>query len=171
MSRKYPNGTIPCSHIECHLSEPGHICPVDRSRCNRNRRGAIAGPDRWGAIAGCRPPISGTRLTPEREGDVTMSEIRTIATGLRFPEGPVAMKDGSVVLVEIERQTVTRVRPDGSTEVVAHTGGGPNGLAVGPDGAFYVCNNGGFQWRTEENLLRPAMASSDYVSGSIQRVD
>ena len=100
-----------------------------------------------------------------------MTEIRTIATGLRFPEGPVAMKDGSVVLVEIERQTVTRVRPDGSTEVIAHTGGGPNGLAVGPDGAFYVCNNGGFMWRTEMNLMRPAGPASDYTGGRIERVD
>jgi gluconolactonase len=100
-----------------------------------------------------------------------MSEIRTIATGLRFPEGPVAMEDGSVVLVEIERQTVTRVKPDGSTEVVAHTGGGPNGLAVGPDGAFYVCNNGGFMWRTEMNLMRPAGPASDYTGGRIERVD
>ena len=94
-----------------------------------------------------------------------MSDIKVIAIGLRFPEGPVAMKDGSIVLVEIERQTVTRVQPDGRTEVVAHTGGGPNGLAVGPDGAFYVCNNGGFQWRTEMNLLRPAGPASDYTGG------
>ena len=49
-----------------------------------------------------------------------MSDIRTVATGLRFPEGPVAMRDGSVVLVEIERQTVSRVAPDGSVVVVAH---------------------------------------------------
>ena len=56
-----------------------------------------------------------------------MSDMRVIATGLRFPEGPVAMQDGSVVLVEIERQTVTRVHPDGRTEIVAHTGGGPTG--------------------------------------------
>lgn len=100
-----------------------------------------------------------------------MSEMRVLATGLCFPEGPVAMPDGSVVLVEIERQTVTRVAPDGSMRVIAHTGGGPNGLAVGPDQALYVCNNGGFAWRLEENLFRPAMASSDYVTGSIQRVD
>jgi gluconolactonase len=100
-----------------------------------------------------------------------MTEIRTIATGLRFPEGPVAMLDGSVVLVEIERQTVTRVKPDGSTEVIAHTGGGPNGLAGGPDGAFYVCNNGGFMWRLELNLMRPAGPASDYTGGCIQRVD
>ena len=100
-----------------------------------------------------------------------MSDIRTVATGLRFPEGPVAMRDGSVVLVEIERQTVTRVTPDGSMVVVAHTGGGPNGLAVGPDGAFYVCNNGGFLWRTEMNMLRPAGPPSDYAGGRIERVD
>ena len=86
-----------------------------------------------------------------------MSELRVVATGLCFPEGPVAMQDGSVVLVEIERQTVSRVLPDGTVQVIARTGGGPNGLAVGPDGAFYVCNNGGFAWRLEENLFRPAM--------------
>jgi gluconolactonase len=100
-----------------------------------------------------------------------MSEYRVMATGLCFPEGPVAMRDGSVVLVEIERQTVSRILPDGTVQVVARTGGGPNGLAVGPDGAFYVCNNGGFAWRLEENLFRPAMVSSDYVSGRIERVD
>ena len=31
-----------------------------------------------------------------------MAALRVNTTGLRFPEGPVAMKDGSVVLVEIE---------------------------------------------------------------------
>lgn len=100
-----------------------------------------------------------------------MSKMRTIATGLSFPEGPVAMRDGSVVLVEIERQTVTRVWPDGRMEVIAHTGGGPNGMAVGPDGAFYVCNNGGFAFRYEQRLLRPAGPSSDYTGGRIERVD
>src|SRR3954462_12213867 len=100
-----------------------------------------------------------------------MSELRVVATGLRFPEGPVAMPDGSIVLGEIERQTLTRVLPDGTTHVIAHTGGGPNGVALGPDGAFYICNNGGFAWRLEDNLFRPALASADYVSGSIQRVD
>jgi gluconolactonase len=100
-----------------------------------------------------------------------MSEQRVVTTGLCFPEGPIAMRDGSIVLVEIERQTLSRILPDGRVEVIARTGGGPNGAAVGPDGAFYVCNNGGFAWRLEENLFRPAMVSSDYVSGSIQRVD
>jgi gluconolactonase len=100
-----------------------------------------------------------------------MSDIRVIATGLSFPEGPVAMPDGSIALVEIERQTVTLVRPDGRVEPIAHTGGGPNGMALGPDGAFYIANNGGFGWRMEQGLLRPVAQASDYTSGRIERVD
>ena len=96
----------------------------------------------------------------------------TVATGLCFPEGPVAMKDGSVVLVEIERQTVSRVLPDGSVQVIARTGGGPNGMAVGPDGAFYICNNGGFSWIPSRGTLMPgAPEPHEYIGGSIQRVD
>ena len=60
--------------------------------------------------------------------------MRIIASGLRFPEGPVWTSDGSLLLVEIERKTLTRVCPDGRVEVVAQMDGGPNGAAVGPDG-------------------------------------
>ena len=72
--------------------------------------------------------------------------MQTIATDLQFPEGPIAMDDGSVILVEIARGTLSRVLPDGRVEVIADLGGGPNGAAIGPDGAVYVCNNGGFDW-------------------------
>lgn len=96
---------------------------------------------------------------------------RVIASGLSFPEGPVALADGSIALVEIERQTVTRVRPDGAVEVIARTGGGPNGMAIGPDKALYIANNGGFLWTLVHGLLRPALQPSDYVSGRIERVD
>ena len=99
-------------------------------------------------------------------------DIELIADGLRFPEGPIAMADGSVVLVEIARGTLTRVRPDGSSTVIAELGGGPNGAAIGPDGAVYVCNNGGFNWiEREDGLLAPHGTPDDYVTGSIQRVD
>ena len=100
-----------------------------------------------------------------------MTEIREIATGLRFPEGPIAMPDGSVLLVEIERGTLTRVSADGKVEYVAKTGGGPNGAAMGPDGKVYICNNGGFQWSEVQGLLFPGAQPDDYTSGSIQRVD
>ena len=95
-----------------------------------------------------------------------------IASGLRFPEGPIALANGDVLLVEIERGTLNRIDADsGRNTVVAHLGGGPNGAAIGPDGYCYVCNNGGFRWIEDENGLRPAGQSADYVSGSIQRVD
>ncbi len=100
-----------------------------------------------------------------------MTQFREITSGLRFPEGPIAMPDGSVILVEIERQTLTRVLPDGSQEIIAKTGGGPNGAAIGPDGKCYICNNGGFNWGTDDGILHTTGASDDYVTGSIQRVD
>ena len=53
-----------------------------------------------------------------------MAEIREITSGLEFPEGPIAMDDGSVILTEIKRGTLTRVKPDGTKEIVAETGGG-----------------------------------------------
>src|SRR5258706_14122645 len=72
-----------------------------------------------------------------------MSDVRVLATDLEFPEGPVVMPDGSVVLVEIRGRRLTRVWPDGRKEVVAEIPGGPNGAAIGPDGKCYICNNGG----------------------------
>jgi gluconolactonase len=101
----------------------------------------------------------------------TMATIREITSGLQFPEGPVAMNDGSVLVVEIKRQTLTRISPDGTKQVVATTGGGPNGAAIGPDGKVYICNNGGFEWGEVGGLLVPGHQPKDYTSGSVQRVD
>ena len=71
-------------------------------------------------------------------GSAGAPQMRLVASGLQFPEGPIAMRDGSVLLVEIRRGTLTRVSPDGEVSVVAELGGGPNGAAVGPDGAIYA---------------------------------
>jgi len=99
-------------------------------------------------------------------------DIELVTEGLSFPEGPIAMADGSVVLVEIRRRTLTRVTPDGRIEVIAELGGGPNGAAVGPDGAVYVCNNGGFEWIDGPGgITAPHGVAHDYAGGSIQRVD
>ena len=68
--------------------------------------------------------------------------VRVVTEGLGFPEGPVAFDDGSVVVVELMGGRVTRCLPDGRKISVAEVGGGPNGAAVGPDGALYICNNG-----------------------------
>ena len=101
-----------------------------------------------------------------------MGNVRVLATDLEFPEGPVVMPDGSVVLVEIRGKRLTRVYPDGRKEVVADIPGGPNGAALGPDGKMYLCNNGGFSWIPTRNTFMPGPASAaEYIGGSIQRVD
>jgi gluconolactonase len=98
-----------------------------------------------------------------------MPQLREITSGLQFPEGPVAMNDGSVLVVEISRGTLTRVRPNGTKEVVAETGGGPNGAAIGPDGKVYICNNGGLKL-TQDGSPTEGLPPG-YTSGCIQRVD
>jgi gluconolactonase len=101
------------------------------------------------------------------------TEVRVIAAGLEFPEGPVAMTDGSVLVTEIAAGTLTRVSPDGRVKRIAELGGGPNGAAIGPDGAVYVCNNGGsFSFRRQNDLLVFGLvAPPNYSGGSIDRVD
>ena len=97
--------------------------------------------------------------------------MQEITSGLQFPEGPIAMPDGSVILVEIARGTLSRVTPDGRIEVIANLGGGPNGAAIGPDGAVYVCNNGGFDWHVSGGARFPGDKATDYSGGRIERVD
>jgi len=97
--------------------------------------------------------------------------MRTVTTGLQFPEGPIAMADGSVLVVEIRRGTLSRVAPDGTISVVGQCGGGPNGAAIGPDGACYVVNNGGFEWHDMGGFVIPGDQPHDYSGGRVQRVD
>lgn len=97
---------------------------------------------------------------------------RVLATGLQFPEGPVACADGSVLLVEIQRKTVTRVKPDGKVEVVAQLTGGPNGLAMGPNDDLFICNNGGFLFQTVAgyNRTKPGVPEG-YAGGYIEKIN
>jgi len=94
-----------------------------------------------------------------------------VAEGLEFPEGPVWLPDGTVLCVEIKARTLTAIERDGKRRVVAELGGGPNGAALGPGDAAYVCNNGGFGWAVRDGRLITAGTAEDYVTGSIQRVD
>jgi gluconolactonase len=98
-------------------------------------------------------------------------DLHVVAEGLQFHEGPIAMADGSILVVEIKRQTLSKILPDGEIFVIAELGGGPNGAAIGPDGAVYICNNGGFTWTNIDGVLIPGHKPDDYRGGSIQRVD
>jgi gluconolactonase len=100
-------------------------------------------------------------------------ELTEIVSGLQFPEGPIAMPDGSVIVVEMFGERLTRVHPDGTKETIANIEGGPNGAAIGPDGAIYLCNNGRAFIPIElgDLLLPGRFDPARYLGGRIQRVD
>jgi gluconolactonase len=100
-----------------------------------------------------------------------MAAFELIADGLRFPEAPVVMDDGSVIVTEIAAGRITRCWPGGRKEVIASLGGGPNGLAIGPDGKLYCCNNGGFEYVEANGFLAPHGIAKDYSGGRIERID
>lgn len=102
-------------------------------------------------------------------------DFRVVTTGLRFPEGPLELPNGDLLVTEIAAGCLTRVTPEGERSLFANTGGGPNGAAIGPEGAIFVAQNGGFRW-TERPLpdgtigLFPGEQPEDYIGGQIQRV-
>ncbi|HYB81666.1 MAG TPA: SMP-30/gluconolactonase/LRE family protein [Mycobacterium sp.] len=109
-----------------------------------------------------------------------MSRARCLADGLAFPESPITFDDGSVLVSEMAAGRITRVRPDGVTETVAHTGGGPNGVSRLPDGRLVLCQNGGSRfglgpWPYDFDgcvqLFRPLGPPDDPVVPSLQIVD
>jgi gluconolactonase len=105
-----------------------------------------------------------------------MPALTELADGLAFPEGPVWMPDGSVLVVELGGGCVTRVRvagkDSGKKERVADNGGSPNGIALGPDGALYVCNSGGWEFTEVIGLRIPSVElPADHGGGRIERVD
>ena len=111
------------------------------------------------------------------------SDFRIVASGLGYPEGPIAMPDGSVVLTELAAGTLTRIAPDGTREVLAALGGSPNAVARGPRGRWYICNSGGFSFVYLNMAGAPVAPDTpgaicltldqppDYQSGSIQWFD
>src|SRR3984957_17686398 len=95
--------------------------------------------------------------------DKLMADFEVLAEGLQFPEGAIAIPDGSAILVEIARGTLSRAW-NGKVEVVCDLGGGPNGAALGPDGAVYVANNGG-------GAVVAGVRGQPLAQGGVDRVD
>ena len=102
-------------------------------------------------------------------------DYRIVTEGLEFPEGPLEMPNGDILVTEIKAGRLSTVAADGTITPFATTGGGPNGAAIGPDGAIYVAQNGGFEWSERPmpdgtTATFPGEQPKDYIGGQIQRV-
>jgi gluconolactonase len=99
--------------------------------------------------------------------------FEVLAQGLLFPEGPVSLSDGSIILVDILAGILLRVRSGAPAEIIANLGGGPNGAAFGADGRVYVCNNGGLAWgrAPDGRIVIRDDSPENYQGGWIDRVD
>jgi gluconolactonase len=66
-----------------------------------------------------------------------------LTSGLSAPEGPVALPDGTWLVVEgaAERGCVTHLSADGATKRVVKKTGRPNGLAVDAEGVIWVAES------------------------------
>lgn len=101
-----------------------------------------------------------------------MSEVKVVADGLQYPEGPVSLPDGSLIFSEVAAGRVTQLSA-GPRLSRRHfqTGGSPAGCALGPDSAVYVCNGGGTQFRRDQGRLEPWGPTMDSAVARIERID
>ena len=108
------------------------------------------------------------------------ARVRELARGLAFPEGPIVAADGAVLVSEMAAGRVTRIAPDGTAEVFAETGGGPNGLGRLADGRVLVCQGGGSRWQRRPwpfdlpgavDLTLPAGPAEDALTPQVQVIE
>jgi gluconolactonase len=118
------------------------------------------------------PALAPTPAAPQFNFPPPSLPMTMLTDGLKFPEGPVAMDDGSVLFVQIESKQISRLSPDGKVILVKQLTGGPNGLAIGPDKALYIANDGGrFSFAERGSYNFPGAAPPDHVGGSVQRLN
>jgi gluconolactonase len=90
------------------------------------------------------------------------ADVRVLAEGLGFAEGPVVAVDGTIYVTSISNGLVYRVM-EGRAEVHGKVGGGPNGATIDADGTLYIAQNGG-------RFVRDGPRWTPDSVGGIQRV-
>jgi gluconolactonase len=137
-----------------------------------DRRTLLSGLPFLGAVSLARAQETAQPARPMFDFPPATLPSTVLAEGLKFPEAPVVMNDGSVLFVQIQSKQISRLTPDGNVTLVKQLEGGPNGLAIGPDKALYIANDGGrFSFAERGGYNFPGAPPADHVGGSIQRLD
>jgi gluconolactonase len=90
---------------------------------------------------------------------------RLLADGLGFTEGPVCVGHGRTVFVD--GTGLLRSFDGAGVHEVARTGGSPNGIARGSDGAFYVAQAG---LEVEGGVARPPDIQRAWPTGAVEQL-
>jgi gluconolactonase len=122
---------------------------------------------------------SGDEKSANNNAKLDTSKIEVISSSLEYPEGPIHCHDGSIILVEIKGQRLSKIAPCGTATTIAQLPGGPNGAAVGPNGCVYICNDGGFEWMPIPGVNKDKIiwvggnqpTGDAYKGGSLQKID
>src|SRR5277367_3629515 len=93
-----------------------------------------------------------------------LQDVQVFADGLAFPEGPVAMADGSLIFGEVRAGRVSRRDANHHVSLVAEVGGEPNGVAMGPGGVLFVGNRGD---RGDDAKCPPCIQTVDPNTGKV----
>ncbi len=89
-------------------------------------------------------------------------KVETLVQGpSTFNDGLAIDKSGNIYASRYYSSTVTKITPDGNTEIFANGFSDPNGLAIGPDGNLYVTNAGGGRI----DMVTPDGEKSTVISG------
>lgn len=103
--------------------------------------------------------------------DAVDRSAEVVATGIRFPEGPVWCADGTLVCTSVADGALERIHlDDGRVERIATLGGGANAAQVASDGGFVVTQNGGIDFSATD-LFPDDPPAYRPVTPGIQRVD
>jgi len=71
------------------------------------------------------------------------AEIRKLAGGFRFTEGPATDAQGNIFFTDIPNNRIHKWSLDGTLSTFREDSEGANGLIFGPDGTLYACQGGG----------------------------
>ncbi|MBI4875519.1 MAG: SMP-30/gluconolactonase/LRE family protein [Acidobacteria bacterium] len=68
-------------------------------------------------------------------------EVKLLAHGFQFPEGPAVDRDGNIYLVNLQNGNINKVTPEGVVSVFVDTGAGNQSCLFDADGNLYICHN------------------------------